>query len=596
MRHFVRPSSISPAMLLAVLLFAATLLPGCPAHNGAGKTNGGHSKEPPAARAVTVVYIGNLRGFQRPCHCDQKQDGGLLRLASVLRHLRGEEVALPDPAAVDSQTEESAGTPIDASPPADSSPPADASPPVDQGPEVAPSGGHAVQIPIGPVKVDVPPGASLDPLWLVDCGNFADVENRLPGFRAHTHLKALALMRASAAVLGSAEAALSAPDAESAFSDCPLPLVSCNLSSSLPNIKVRPSFELGPGWYLVGVTPPLAAGGPGASSGGLALRRKLGGHKDVREAEAWASVSDPVAGLKTTLAQLPADAKVIVASADLPAGLLEQLKACGEPNKARIMALIGGQRPADDEAALVNTSPLPAIAPAPMRRVLKAGFVSINLGDGNGGEPGISDKATLWEYRLHMGLPDDPEMDSLLKADEDESLKVALSSGEWRNNNWSQNDSFLPPSERKAGSITEGYVGSSSCQSCHPNEYKTWEGSGHAHAFETLIKHDNGSTLDCLECHVVGMLEPGGFLPQSAQPALAAVGCESCHGPGGEHVGLAAQLPGDLVQPEHIASAGLPKMGRTGIGRGNVNDCLYCHDDFNSPRFKLEDYWPRIKH
>ena len=41
----------------------------------------------------------------------------------------------------------------------------------------------------------------------------------------------------------------------------------------------------------------------------------------------------------------------------------------------------------------------------------------------------------------------------------------------------------------------------------------------------------------CVSCHVIGFGDQTGFTSVVETPALARVGCESCHGPSAEHVG-----------------------------------------------------------
>jgi hypothetical protein len=33
-----------------------------------------------------------------------------------------------------------------------------------------------------------------------------------------------------------------------------------------------------------------------------------------------------------------------------------------------------------------------------------------------------------------------------------------------------------------------------------------------------------------------------------------------------------------------------------GIVRGDLNACLRCHDEYNSPRFEKDSYWAKIRH
>lgn len=124
------------------------------------------------------------------------------------------------------------------------------------------------------------------------------------------------------------------------------------------------------------------------------------------------------------------------------------------------------------------------------------------------------------------------------------------------------------------------FVGSEACRSCHAAEYDTWSKQPHAHALASLEKQGKAGENDCLKCHTTGFGRTGGF-PVGAKPAmhadLARVGCESCHGPGGEHV-----------------KEGAPKIGNI-VSLGDKCDscvilqiCGTCHDHANDAGFEFE--------
>jgi len=136
---------------------------------------------------------------------------------------------------------------------------------------------------------------------------------------------------------------------------------------------------------------------------------------------------------------------------------------------------------------------------------------------------------------------------------------------------------------RPGGSLlttTAEFVGSDACRSCHAAEFETWTAQPHARAVAALEAKGKASDADCLRCHTTGFGRPGGFAaatPVSDQADLARVGCESCHGPGGDHVKEAA-----------------PKLG-TILSLGDKCDscvilqiCGGCHDDANDPGFEFE--------
>jgi peroxiredoxin len=122
------------------------------------------------------------------------------------------------------------------------------------------------------------------------------------------------------------------------------------------------------------------------------------------------------------------------------------------------------------------------------------------------------------------------------------------------------------------------YVGSEACQSCHSDEHATWLGQTHAKALDTLAAKGKAGDADCLRCHTTGFGKPGGFQAGAgAQPALAGVGCESCHGPGGDHVGETARRQGTILKLSD-------KCGSCAI----LQICGSCHDDANDPGFEFE--------
>jgi hypothetical protein len=89
------------------------------------------------------------------------------------------------------------------------------------------------------------------------------------------------------------------------------------------------------------------------------------------------------------------------------------------------------------------------------------------------------------------------------------------------------------------------FVGSESCKSCHAQQHQIWSESAHAKAFETLRAQHVEKNTDCVRCHSTGFGEEGGY--PDGGPALAGVGCESCHGPGGNHVTEGARRQGTIL-------------------------------------------------
>lgn len=128
--------------------------------------------------------------------------------------------------------------------------------------------------------------------------------------------------------------------------------------------------------------------------------------------------------------------------------------------------------------------------------------------------------------------------------------------------------------------MTAAFVGSQACQSCHASEHETWSKGPHARALSTLEKAGKAASNDCTKCHTTGFGRTGGFPVDgkaSSHAALAGVGCESCHGPGGEHV-----------------KDGSPKVGTIVSLTDKCDSCVIlqicgsCHDSANDPGFEFE--------
>jgi peroxiredoxin/nitrate/TMAO reductase-like tetraheme cytochrome c subunit len=124
------------------------------------------------------------------------------------------------------------------------------------------------------------------------------------------------------------------------------------------------------------------------------------------------------------------------------------------------------------------------------------------------------------------------------------------------------------------------HVGSEACKSCHPVEYEKWSKGPHAAAFATLTKAGRQGDKECQSCHTTGFGRDGGFPPGSGADAhadLARVGCESCHGPGGNHV------PENARKRDTIVSLG-DKCDSCVI----LQICGSCHDQANDPGFEFQ--------
>jgi peroxiredoxin/nitrate/TMAO reductase-like tetraheme cytochrome c subunit len=134
------------------------------------------------------------------------------------------------------------------------------------------------------------------------------------------------------------------------------------------------------------------------------------------------------------------------------------------------------------------------------------------------------------------------------------------------------------------------YVGSNACKSCHPAEFATWAAGPHASAGKTLTAEKRGGDAACLACHTTAIGRTGGF-PLRGKLAdhadLGRVGCESCHGPGGEH-----------VKPESTKRGSIVSLGDKCDSCVILQICGTCHDEANDPgfEFKVTEKIDKIRH
>lgn len=149
----------------------------------------------------------------------------------------------------------------------------------------------------------------------------------------------------------------------------------------------------------------------------------------------------------------------------------------------------------------------------------------------------------------------------------------------------------LSPEERRkyvlerrnliAGTVAQdiAYVGSNACQSCHAAEYESWTNSPHGHALATLAAKGKQNDKQCLACHTTGFGKTGGYASEN-QATLKNVGCESCHGPGGNHVKEDSRKIGSILA-----------LGDKCDSCVILQICSECHDEKNDPGFtyKVQD-------
>ena len=158
----------------------------------------------------------------------------------------------------------------------------------------------------------------------------------------------------------------------------------------------------------------------------------------------------------------------------------------------------------------------------------------------------------------------------------------------------------IKPVTHPSHEVNGEFVGSQACESCHEDSYQIWKKSGHAKAWSTLLNNDPPRDADpeCISCHVIGWHPTkhfpykGGFLSEKLTPKMLDVGCESCHGPGGQHV--KAEMGADESYQLRMQKA--VRVTKEEAQNRAEKACQNCHDLDNSPDFKFETYWPKVEH
>jgi cytochrome c554/c'-like protein len=180
------------------------------------------------------------------------------------------------------------------------------------------------------------------------------------------------------------------------------------------------------------------------------------------------------------------------------------------------------------------------------------------------------------------------------------------------------------------------YVGSAICGDCHPHAGQIWENSAHSHAYNTLVKdakHPSNRQFDgeCVVCHTVGFEHKTGFYDlknhgadaRSAaklNEALHHVGCESCHGPGSEHIRLEHEFAANANNPvlkkqrsqmhrlinhykaseEELDPKTSPERRKEKLDwrmlQIDIHLCQKCHDQENDVHWNFSKKWPKVIH
>ena len=137
------------------------------------------------------------------------------------------------------------------------------------------------------------------------------------------------------------------------------------------------------------------------------------------------------------------------------------------------------------------------------------------------------------------------------------------------------------------------------CGNCHADFQATWSETVHAGAYETL--HANaGAQPFCYSCHTIsqnGNVATGTVGHDKVQDeTYYDVQCESCHGPGLEHVeGVNA---GTVVKPKAMLGVGMRTKYESGVytheeTADTANSCGACHTGTHHP---YVEQWAESRH
>jgi len=134
---------------------------------------------------------------------------------------------------------------------------------------------------------------------------------------------------------------------------------------------------------------------------------------------------------------------------------------------------------------------------------------------------------------------------------------------------------FNPPPDGAAGFLGYFDPGTklTTCGNCHVGPQGQWENTAHAGALQTLVASGSGQDF-CVPCHSVNdqgnsIAVAAGFNAVPDSTLYGDVQCESCHGPGLEHVSVD---PG-ATQP-------IPGID---LGAGLDQNCAECHTGTHHP-------------
>jgi hypothetical protein len=135
------------------------------------------------------------------------------------------------------------------------------------------------------------------------------------------------------------------------------------------------------------------------------------------------------------------------------------------------------------------------------------------------------------------------------------------------------------------------------CGNCHVLHQGDWSNTAHANAYSLLSGNPN-ATDACFTCHTVSdrgnaIAAPAGW-DNVQDAAYHDVQCESCHGPGLDHV-MAPDAPQSASNPP-LAHIGL--LGPSGAldSASVAQSCGACHNQNSGPGVRAFEEWEKSGH
>ncbi len=158
---------------------------------------------------------------------------------------------------------------------------------------------------------------------------------------------------------------------------------------------------------------------------------------------------------------------------------------------------------------------------------------------------------------------------------------------------------FNPPPD--AANKFLGYFTASdrqtTCGNCHVLHQVDWSNTAHANAYSLLASNPDATTA-CFTCHTVSdkgnaTAGPAGW-DAVQDTAYHDVQCESCHGPGLDHV-MAPDAPKSASNPP-LAHVGLLGPSNAGDSASVAQSCGSCHNQNSGPGVRAFEEWAASGH